>query len=155
MAVLVSLSMSTPDGRKSVDTFLPPATTLVQAQGFMTGFAPLVDVIVGGVINEASVSFPLTLPGGLKSSPDVGATVHRGGLFGYDNPSPYKWSQYIPSLTPTLLIGEQVNVGDSDVGAYITAMESGITVSGTPIQPTNQYDDDLTTNTTAVESFRK
>ena len=155
MAVLVSLSMSTPDGRKSVETFLPSATTLVQAQGFMTGFAPLVDAIVGGVIQEASVSFPLTLPGGLKSSADAGATVHRGGLFGYDNPSPYKWSQYIPSITPALLIGKDVNVGDTDVAAYITAMESGITVSGTPIQPTNQYDDDLTTNTTAVESFRK
>lgn len=155
MAVLVSASYSTPDGRKSIETFLPPATTLVQAQGFMTGFLPLVDAIIGGVIQDASVTFPLTMPGGLKTTPDAGATVHRGGLFGYDNPSPYKWSQYVGSLTPSLLIGKDVNVGDTDVAAYITAMESGITVSGTPIQPTNQYDDDLTSNTTAVESFRK
>lgn len=155
MAVLVSLSMSTPDGRKSVQTFLPAATTLAQAQGFMTGFAPLIDAIVGGVINEAIVSFPLTLPGGLKSSADAGATVHRGGLFGFDNASPYKWSQYVPSLTPALLIGTSVNVGDTDVAAYLTAMETGITVSGTPITPTNEYDDNLTTNVTAVESFRK
>ncbi len=155
MGVLVSLSLSTPDGRKSVETFLPPASTLAQVQGFVTAFAPLIDAIVGGVINEATVSFPLTLPGGLKTSADSGATVHRGGLFGFDNPSPYKWSQYVPSLTPTLFVGKDVNVGDTDVAAYLTAMEDGITVSGTPIQPQNQYDDDLTTNTTAVESFRK
>jgi hypothetical protein len=155
MAVLVSTSVQTSDGRKTIEVFLPAATTLAQAQGFLTGFAPLVDVIMGGVIVEASVSFPLTLPGGLKSSQDAGATVHRGGLFGYDNASLYKWSQYIPSLTPTLFVGDLVNVGDTDVAAYITAMESGITVSGTPVQPTNQYDDDLTTQITAVESFRK
>jgi hypothetical protein len=155
MAVLVSMSIVTPDGRKSMDTFLPAATTLAQAQGFITSFAALIDTIVGGVIVDANVSFPLTLPGGIKSTPDAGATVHRGGLFGYDNPSPYKWSQYVPSLSPSLLLGDAVNVGDTDVGAYITAMESGITVSGTPVQPTNQYDDDLTTNVSAVESFRK
>lgn len=155
MAVLVSMSIETSDGRKSVPVFLPNATTLVQAQGFMTGFAPLVNAITGGVIVGAEVSFPLTLPGGLRTTADAGATVHRGGLFGYDNPSPYKWSQYIPSLTPTLFIGDLVNVGDTDVGAYITAMESGIDVSGTFIQPTNQYDDDLTTQVTAAEAFRK
>jgi len=155
VAVLVSMSIQTPDGRKSIPTFLPAATTLAQAQGFLTQFAPLVDVITDGVIVEAEVSFPLTLPGGLKTTPNAGGTVHRGGLFGYDNASPYKWSQYIASLLPADLIGDAVNIGDTDVAAYITAMESGLTVSGTPIQPTNQYDDDLTTNVSAVEAFRK
>jgi len=155
MAVLMSLPIVTPDGRKSIEVFLPAAATLAQAQGFATGFAPLIDAITGGVIVGAQVTFPLTLPGGLKTTPDTGATVHRGGLFGYDNASPYKWSQYVGSLTPTLFIADLVNVGDTDVGAYITAMEDGINVSGTFVQPTNEYDDDLTTNVSAKEAFRK
>ena len=140
---------------KTVLTRLPSATTLAQAQGFVTSYAALVDTIVGGVVTYAEVTLPLTLPGGIKSTPDVSSTVHRGGLFGYDNPSPFKWSQYLPSLVPSLFTGELVNIGDDDVAAYITAMEDGVTVSGTPIQPTNGYGDDLTTNTTATESFRK
>lgn len=155
MAVLISIPIVTPDGRKAVTVFLPPATTLAQAGGFVTGFAPLIDAITGGVIVGAEVTLPLALPGGLKTTPDAGATVHRGGLFGFDNPSPYKWSQYVGSLTPTLFNGKLVNVGDTDVNAYLTAMESGITVSGTPVQPTNEYDDDLTTNVSAREAFRK
>jgi len=155
MAVLVSISIGAEDGDKSIPTYLPDSTTLAQAQGFLTGFAPLIDAITGGVIQSASVSFDLTLPGGLKTDQVGDVSVHRGGLFGYRNTSPYKWSQFVPTLTESLFIGEAVNVGDTDVGAYATAMEDGITVSGTAIQPTNEYGNDLTSNVTATQSFRK
>ncbi|HMC99947.1 MAG TPA: hypothetical protein VKH37_07335 [Ferruginibacter sp.] len=154
--VLVSISTVSADGkRQAIDTWLPSGTTLAQAQGWLTGQAPLIDAITGAKILDANVSFPLTLPGGLKSSADVSSTNHRGGLFGFDNPSPYKWSQYIGALLPALIIGEDVNVGDTDVAAYLAAMEDGITVSGTPIQPTNQYGDDLTANVSAKAALRK
>jgi len=55
---------------KTILTRLPSGTTLAQAQGFLTAFVALVDAIIGGVVTYAEVTLPLTLPGGLKSSPD-------------------------------------------------------------------------------------
>lgn len=153
--VLLSLKIEASGEPKSIDMFLPASTTLAQAQGYLTGIAPLIDAIAGGVILGSEVTLPMTLPGGLKTSQVTGATVHRGGLFGFDNASPYKWSEYVPSLLIGLFNGKDVNVGDTDVNAFITAIEDGITVSSVAIHQTNQYADVLTTNLTAKQSFRK
>ncbi len=154
--VLISLPMVSADGeRKAIDIWLPSSVTLVQAQGYLTAMAPLIDAINGAVLGQATVTLPLTMPSGLKSSAAAGSTVHRGGLFGFDNASPYKWSEFVPALTPTLFTGTLVNVGDTDVNAFLSAVEAGVDVSGTTIHQTNQYGDVLTTSVSAKESFRK
>jgi hypothetical protein len=135
--------------------FLPSGTTLAQAQGFLTAFAPLVDALSQGVITHATVEFDLTLPSGLKSTAVAASTVRRGALWSFLNPTRYKWAAYLPAVDPSILSGTEVNPAAGGVAAYVAAYDTGITVSSVLIAPTNGSGEDLTALDHANETFRK
>jgi len=140
---------------KTINVFFPAATTLAQVQGWATSALVNLSNFEFGVIKYADVTLPITLPGGIGTAPVAGSTVRRGGLMSFDNPTRYSWDQYIPAIDTTVLVGTDIDITNTDVAAWITAMTTGISVSGTFIQPTNGSGEDLTALRKATETFRK
>ena len=54
----------------------------------------------------------------------------------------------------TLSGSDDIDTGDAAVAAFISAMESGIVVTGGTVSPTDKAENDITSNTFAREKYR-
>lgn len=141
--------------RKTVNVFFAASVTLAQIQGWLTVAAAHLAAFNVGVISDARVELDMTLPSGLPTTPVAGSTVRRGALLSFDNPTRYKWDQYIPAIDTSILVGTQVNQTAGGVDQWLADMVDGVTVSSVLIQPTNGSGEDLTSTFKAYETFRK
>jgi len=138
---------------RSLPMYLPNATTLAQAQAFMTAFAVLLDNVVGAVLAEANVQLPLTLPGGIKSASDAGTELRRGALLDFSaSGTSYQHGIWVPGWDLAGFSGNDVLVS-GDYGTFETSLLSVIGASGAA--PTDRYGNDLTTYNGGRKSFRK
>jgi hypothetical protein len=141
--------------RKRVNVFFVNTVTLAQITGWLADAAVALNGFLDGIITDAYVQLDVALPGGLATSPVAGSTVRRGALFTFDNPTRFAWDQYIPAIDTDILVGTEVDQSAGGVVDWLAAMVDGVTVSSVLIQPTNGSGEDLTSTTTAVETFRK
>lgn len=98
----------------------------------LAAFTPLLDAVVGGVIEKSQIVIPGALPGGLKSTPIAGINNSLCGLLDWINsvntdkygvayPGWYTANAgngFLPA-SPSL-----VNLSDAAVAAFIAAMET-------------------------------
>lgn len=140
---------------KTVNVFFTASTTLAQIQGWATEGIASLDAMIDGVIESAEVTLAITLPGGLKTTPVANSTVRRGALLSFDNPTRYKWDQYIPTFTPSSMPNGVVDQTAAGIVDWLGEMVNGVTVSAVLIQPTNASGEDLTDIHKATETFRK
>jgi hypothetical protein len=152
--VIVSTGITVANQKKrSLPMFLPNATTLAQAQAFMTAFATLLDNVIDGVVVDPTVTLPLTLPGGIKSSPSAGAESSRGALLDYAASGIDRiHGIWVPSWAPAGFSGNAVD----NAGAYATFISALVNVIGSSgAAPVDRYGNDLTTFTKGRKAFRK
>jgi hypothetical protein len=146
------------DGDTSTATFnIPDTNDYDDVLEFADAFIPLVDAVVLGEIQEAGISFSLTLPGGLKATPGVGCDVQNGALFSFATTGGYRTSVRLPSFD-TAMYGansKDVDTEDADVAAFTQAMISGIVATGGTVSPSDYRGDDINALVKAVQSFRK
>ncbi len=140
---LVSLHLVDDAGnRKTIEVFFPTSFTLAQLQGWATQFATDVDGAIGAVIEKMTVTLGLTIPGGVKSTPDAGSNAHVGGLATFDAAgTTYSFGMYFP--TWALFTGNDMDVTSGSAPDVITDLVTGVTVSGTPITPSDKFANDL------------
>jgi len=149
---LLSLKIGDDAGKsKTLPVFFTSSVTPANIQTFLTAFAPLADAVIDGIIESASLTLDLALPGGLKSSPVEDSTVRRGAVESFANPSRFAWSLYVPSFSLTKITGGNIDIADADVVAFNAAYVTG--AGG--FTPSNGEGLDLTAMLHAAESFRK
>lgn len=137
---LLSIASVDEAGRKRTDTlFFAPAATLADIQTFATGFIPIYDDAVGGIIDSATVTLNLALPGPLKGAAAVGVDNRVAGLITFDNGSRFKYGQYFHGLLTNLFAGDNVDMTDILVIALVNALQTGIA----GVAPTNGYGFDV------------
>jgi len=138
--------------QESIPTFFADGTTLSQVQTEVTAMAPLLDAVTGSKLTKASVTFPLTLPGGIKTDPVATYLNSRGGLLGYDClDTRYKWSTRIPALLEAFISGDDVPTPVSgDLFDYIHQFDATAT-----IPYTNRYQDQVIAFIAASLSLHK
>lgn len=136
---------------KTVPVFFTSSVTPANIQTFATAFIPLLDDVVDGVVESASLTLDITVPSGIKTDPVTDSTVRRGGVFSFDNPSRYNWSLYVPSFSLAKITAGQIDPAETDVAAFLAAYVTG--AGG--FTPSNGLGLDLTAVLTAAESFRK
>lgn len=142
MAADQLLSIRTIDegGRPRTDTlFFAPAATLADIQTFATGYIPILDDAVCGVIDSAQVTLNLALPGPLKGAATVNEDNRVAGLITFDNGSRFKYGHYFRGLHENLFAGDNVDIADILVVALINALQTGIA----GIAPTNGFGFDV------------
>jgi len=146
----------TPKGKKRYGVWLPGGLTLAQYTAWSTAFQPTLDNTLDGAISD--VLLTITLPratGDIKADPNDGSRVRRGGEFLYGVPSAARnWGIYLPSLLPSIIDSGAILL-DTAVAALVTQMVNGIDISGTTIQPTNGFGEDIESVILANETFRK
>lgn len=105
--------------------WLPSGLTVVQYQAFVTALAPLLDAVTGAKIIAADVLIGLTLPGGLKGTPEAGILNERGGLVGMSTDGTHNDSFRVPAITTSIMPGNAFSIADTDVAALIAEMVTG------------------------------
>lgn len=124
---------------KSVVMPMADSEAIADIQTFVTNHAALLDAVIGGVIAKATVSYALTLPGGLNPTPADDKPVSRGGLFGFSaTGTTYRKGIYVPTVLDTLI----ANSGDIP-NSGVTATWITDLLSGTEVSITDNYENVL------------
>jgi len=114
------------EGKKSFPLYLDDSLTLANIQTLFNTFLPDLDAAIDPVVESAQVSLNLTLPGGLKSTPGTGTTVHEGALLHFTAANTnYVYDPYIPGWSQAGFTGNVVD----DTGVYATLIGEFITLS--------------------------
>ena len=143
------------DAVKSMPLYFPSGLTLAYIQQGVTDFAPVIDAAIDGVIDAVTVELQLTLPGGLKATPDDGNTVHEGALLNFDAASTnYSHGIFVPSWCEDGFSADQV-VGSGVWQTLIDDLVSGLGTISNELKPSDRYGNDLVALNSGVRKFRK
>jgi len=149
---LLSIKVGDDAGKsKNVPVYFTSSVTPANIQTFATAFIPLLDAVIDGVVESASLTLDITVPGGIKTTPVVDSTVRRGAVESFGTPGRFDWSLYVPSFSLAMIVGGNINIADADVVAFNAAYVTG--AGG--FTPSNGLGLDLTALRHAAESFRK
>lgn len=148
--------------RSRVTINLPNATTLAQAEGFVTATVELLDAIIYGKIESAGVQFDVTTWSGvpkliansLADVEDVATMIFNAGANGI-------WRAArqlrIPTYNETFTQSGSslLDLTDPDVDAFVDMMVTGVDVAAVMIQPTDYRAEDIHSLDAAFEGEKK
>jgi hypothetical protein len=163
MAFVIIYSIADEDGKlSSTEIKIPDSALMTNAVIFASEMAQLIDPLIRGVIRRIGIAFILDLSGvtGIKSAALSGADVEEGARFGFLSANGFPTSLRLPTFDEVFVIPatDQVDVADTDVAAFTTAMISGIDLTGAggtgTLSPTTNREEDIVSLTYAVESFQ-
>jgi hypothetical protein len=133
--------------------YLPSGSTLAEVQAYADAVLPEIDAVTGGVISEATITFTLTLPGGLKASAETGILNERGGLISFNTTGPRRDSVRIPAISRSIMAGDSFDVASGAVATLVTRLTTATTAAN--IQPRTVQDYQFVSALTGKKSFRK
>lgn len=146
----------------TVSMELDPTTTIANVAPAVRAFAQLIDPLIAGRITAAGFTFEVDLTGlGLTQITSVLADVQEKATFAFRTAGGFIKRISLPTFNETLFVGvgaqHEVDLTDSDVAAFIDAMEDGIDVSGTGgtgvVGVVDSRDEDLTELIYANQTF--
>jgi hypothetical protein len=107
---------------KSLALYFDGGNTFGDVMIYMQEIATLLDACIDAKINSISVTLGITAPGGLKTTPAAGNSVHVGALLGFDVAnSNFSQSFFIPSWKNAGFAGKSV-LNTGPYAALITAL---------------------------------
>lgn len=139
--------------RKTVLFWFPNGTTQADLIETLPALAEALDNVVDGVIEDATITLPLVLPGGLKTEAIEGNTVREGMILSYDAAgTSRRYSLYIPSANNANFTGDTV---DTDVVA--TDALVGLIADSIASEPdqTDEFGNNLVAFIGGERTFRK
>lgn len=135
---------------KTLVFYFPAAATVAQITSFSDDMAALLNAVIDGVIEAATITLNIALPGGLRTTPVADSDVHTGALLTFTaNGTTFKFSHYIPTWRDWT--DDLVNLAGTGVSAFISEIEDG---DGT-ISPSDRFANDLVTNVASTKVNRK
>lgn len=148
------------DGDTSVvEIPIPTTTAVANLIGAVTAMAGLINPLTNGGLVAAGVRLEVDLSGTWGPVAALIADVQEKGEFAFRGENGFLKRLNIPAFLETLFTGagstKQIDLGDTDVAAFVTAMEDGFVVGGATIQPVDVRGDDLETLEYAVENWGK
>jgi len=138
------------------DIHVPTAFSLSQFTEFGRTMADLLDNIVSGMIMGLDLTLTADLSGLLLNFTDDDSDVEEVGAFSFVTSDGRPVSVNLPAINENIVLAgsDDIDQLDSGVAAFITAMESGIVVTGGTIQPCDVNEDTVFSTVYARESFR-
>ncbi len=130
MAVPVILSVgirdaaNTPKSRRTIPFKLAAGTSVSAATTVLATLAANLDAAIDPVIENASVTLPIALPGGIKTDPTVGQSVNIGANLLYATAADTNWGYFIPGWKSAGFSGKSV----LDSGVYATLIAALISL---------------------------
>lgn len=125
--------------------------TLANIQLWTDAMLPLLDLVTGAQIVEASVTVPLSLVGGLKASPASGALNERGGLILFQTNGNHRDSVRIPAILTSIMPGDTFALDGTAMANFIAQLN--LTVNSHRALTVNE--DQWGTALSGKKSFRR
>jgi len=136
---------------------VPDSFSLAQFTEFGAAMATLLDAILAGRVTGADLCFNADISGLTNNAPAEFSDVEQVGEFVFVTADQTKVICNIPALdenTVTIVGSDDIDQSQADVAAFITAMITGIAVTGGTIAPSDIGESDITTLRTARERHR-
>ena len=143
--------------KASTSVKVDAATTVTLMTGFVQGFATALNNIIGGKILSAAAFLGVDISALTGNLIDGDSDVEHVAKFEFLSSGGFRVKVNIPAMDETTLFAtssDSLNQAQTDVAAFIAAMEDGISVTGALIQPCDIGESDLTNVVFARESFR-
>lgn len=159
LAVSIRIDIVDAKGKSSFTKVrIPNGFTLAGYSEFAVGIAQLMANISTGRITNVSYCVSLDLSGAvIKSAASGLSDIAQKMLWGFSTAvAGFRTKMKIPAISELKVISgsDAINLADPDVGAFLSAMEIGILVTGGTVQPTDMRQNDITTTDYAREIFR-
>ena len=141
---------------KRVLLFMPAATSAADLATTAQDLAANLDPVIDGKITDITITTNVALPGGLKSAPVAGNTVHEGVNLNFDvTGSNYTYTVYVPSISETYMAGDSFIEGEApDAGAVLVATFVSGAAGVTP-DPSDEQGNDIAAFLSGYRTFRK
>jgi len=148
------------DGDKSVVQIKMPRSlvdAIDDAAAIATGLGTLLNAIITGAIVDVSACVGVDLDAGWTDTPGATSDIQHKALFSFRTEENFPTLLSIPTfdLTKFSAGSKDVNLADSDVDAFVTAITDGITVSAVNYDPSDRRGDDVVSLDAAREQFRR
>ncbi|HEX2898414.1 MAG TPA: hypothetical protein VHS96_01725, partial [Bacteroidia bacterium] len=144
---------------------IPDGVSFTNAQDFLISMAESIRLLTTGGLYKAGVSFEIDLS---ASNPGLGfagwgpvatlaSDVQERAEFVFQTANGFLKRLNLPTIDESIFVPNSsvVDTSDPDVAAFVTAMEDGITVNATLIQPVDLRGEDITTLVSATENWGK
>lgn len=129
-------------------------------QAFAGEIAKLVDGMTTGAITRVGATFNIPLPSGIKTAPQANSDVEEGARFQFRTANGFYSGMRIPTFDESKIVTgtRAVDLTDSDVAAFVTAMTDGIDMTaagfvGVTEEPVDKRGEDLVALEFAREQF--
>jgi len=132
-------------------------TTAANLVGFAAGFATALNNIIAGKILSAAAFLGVDISGLTSNVVLDDSDVEHIGKFEFLSVLGFRVKVNIPCLHETSVMptnSDAINQADSDVAAFIAAMEDGVSVTGALIEPCDIAESDIVSVVFAREAFR-
>jgi hypothetical protein len=137
----------------TIPIYLSEGLTLAQVQTYADAILPEIDAVTESQIVEATVTFNLTLVGGLKSVPVAASFNERGGLITFTTTGPRADSVRIPAILHSIMGGDSFSLEDTDIAALITRLLTATTAA--TIRPRTSQDYQFSAARSGKKSLRR
>ena len=106
---------------------IPSATTLANATAYAQDVAEVIDAVIGGKLESIDVCIGVSLPGGIKITPDANTDIEEGALFVYEDADGRIFRQRLPTFLESLIETgtRQVDNSNAGVQAYTDMIVTG------------------------------
>lgn len=139
---------------------IPGATNPTNAKAFVQAMSPVLGALVNGRLINAGVTLKVDVTG-FPATADALSDVQEKGYFAFRTLGNFIKSLNIPTIKEALFVpnSKELDQSDTDVAAFITAMENGIAVGGFggtgTISPCDSRDDGVSAIVEARENWGK
>jgi len=135
---------------------VPTSFTLAQYTEFVRGMASFIDDIVSGLVLSAELSINISMSTLTGNTVGAGSDVEETNHYIFTTAAGRRVSVNVPGTDETDVSpnSDDLNQIDTQQAAFITAMLSGVSVTGGTIIPCDVDSEDLTSLVTARETFR-
>ena len=152
---LISYSLLDASGKRgNLLVYIPVGPTMTNIQDFSDAFVPLLDDVTSAKIESGTISFALTLPGGIKASADAGVFIQHGANYAFDAANTdYRHTLRVPAAALATLSGNTIITPENGnaVELFITQLISG----SDSVYPTDRYANDLVAFLGGTKTFRR
>lgn len=138
---------------------LPSATAFADVEIFAGQMAALIDTLITGYISRIGIVYQVALPAGIAAAASANSDVEEGARFQFRTTNGFFSGLRLATFNESRIVSgsKDVDTVDADVAAFVTAMVTGIDLSGAggsgTIQPSDSRNEDLTALEFAREQF--
>lgn len=147
--------------RSTTEVNLPESTAFADVVLFAGAMAQIIEPLISGSIERVGIAFILALSSitGLKATPAANSDIEEGARFGFKTLGNFTTALRIPTFREDFVtVGtREVDTTDADVAAFVTAMRTGINLTGLggsgTVAPVDKREEDIVTLDSAKEQF--